>query len=347
MKVIAYPTTTNPPKLVPASSRREWMDVAANKNPYRCLPLSMANSWGWQLLSTSHFIAEWNGGRTAGDIQITHLDGSDHPVTHFGEGTLTWHLGYVFKTEYPYGMYMTGAPNEPSPNIIPLSGLVETHWLPYTSTMNWRFTQPGKFEMKIGQPFCQLYPVDMRLFEDMEEPEIRSMSEVEAKEFHDLYWEWNISRTEFMSEQRQRVTYDPSIWQKNYFQGVHPPDGKRKCPVHTTADGEVESTHRTKPNVPNFVNKDEIGFKTPSVYWERIKEIQEKERQHGIKKMEAEQRERAIRTPTPSQVAPINVSGVDFNTKIELFKQHLTSTIGLTVNVKPATKRKRKVKTKK
>lgn len=277
MKIIAYPTQSDPPKLVQASPKREWMDVATNKNPYRCLPLSMANGWGWQLLSQGHFIAEWNGGKFGKDITITRISGTGIPSSHFGEGTLTWHLGYVFKTEYPYGIYMTGAPNNPKPNAIALSGLVETHWLPYTATMNWRFTHPGRFEMRIGEPFCQLFPVDMTMFQNVM-PEIRSMSEPEAKEFHDLYWEWNLSRSNFMMEHRNGL-HTASDWQKNYFQGTHPPDGTRKCPVHITTDGKEESNHLTKPGVPPFKENITVPFITPDFYWKRIGEISDREQE--------------------------------------------------------------------
>lgn len=338
MKLIAYPTMVNPPKLVRAAARRDWMDDAANKNPYRCLPLSMANAWGWQLLSQGHFIAEWNGGPRHDDVKITNLGGTMNPVAHFGEGTLTWHLGYVFNTEYPYGIYMTGAPNNPKPNVIPLSGLVETHWLPYTATMNWRFTQPGIFEMKIGEPFCHLFPVNMDQFNTIE-PEIRSMNEPEAKEFHDLYWEWNLSRGKFMAEQRQGV-HTSDVWQRHYFRGTHPPDGVKKCPVHINSAGETESNHKTKPNVPEFVDKQTLQFTTPDFYWKRSKEIDEMERQLEKERLQRHQAEQATITtaqtiqPTPTQAKPIEVGNVDFETKMRLFREHLAKVAPLTAKSK-------------
>lgn len=278
MKVIAYVVTGTPDKLRIASSKKKWMDDAVNKNPYRCLPLSMANSWGWEILSSAKFTATWNGGVAASDVKIEVHEGSNAPIAHFGEGTLTWHAGYVFSTPYPYGMYMGGAPNNPKPNAIALSGIIETHWLPYTATMNWRFTQPGSFTMEIGEPYCQIFPVDMNMF-DVAEPEIRTMSE--DQQFYDLYWDWNISRSNYMMERSVPGTdaHDPDEWQRHYFQGRHPkgkvyPEGS-KCPFHTTDAGEQKSTHRTKPNVPEFVDKQTEPFKTIADYNERTKAIRE------------------------------------------------------------------------
>lgn len=316
MKIVAYATEMFPPPLVSGNSRREWMDVSSNKNAYRCLPLSMANGWGWQILTKGSFIAEWNGGSAPSDVKITALEGEGFPVTHFGEGTITWHLGYVFSTPFPYGMYMTGAPNNPKPNVIPLSGVVETHWLPYTATMNWRFTQPGRFEMKIGEPFCQLFPVDMRLFEEVV-PEIRSMDEPQAKEFEDLYWDWNMSRTEFAMEQGMGL-YGPEVWQKHYFKGVHPPDGKRKCPFHTKTDGTEESAHITKPGTPEFVDKRIGPFKTPDSYWTRSKELDER-RAELLKTKKAQ--------PVPTQAVPVirrtTIPTEDFENKVRKYQEQL------------------------
>lgn len=323
MKVIAYPTVNDPPKLVVANSKREWMDNAVNKNPYRCLPLSMANSWGWQILSKSKFIAEWNGGKAPSDVKITPIEGTDFPVPHFGEGTLTWHLGYVFSTPYPYGVYMTGAPNNPKPNVVALSGVVETHWLPYTATMNWRFTQIGSFTMDIGEPFCQVFPVDMSLFENVV-PEIRSMDEADAKEFYDLYWDWNLSRGKFMTEQRVGM-HGAEVWQRHYFQGVHPPDGSRKCPFHTKSDGTVESVHITKPGVPEFTDHRIGPFKTPDYYWQRSKEIAEMEKQY----LEQANRPQGQTTTEPTNAVQVQpqITEEEFEAKVRHFQEQLKITI--------------------
>lgn len=278
MKIIAHPTTTKPCIIRPANPKRPWMDVAGNKNPYRCLPLSMANSWGWEVLSPAKFTAEWNGGQHPNDVKVTVYDGYMAPDGYFGEGTLTWHTGYVFRTPYPYGLYVTGIPNNPKPNAIPLSGVVETHWLAYTFTMNWRFTQPGKFSMDIGEPFCQIFPVDMNTFEDVD-AEIISMED--DAEFRDRYWEWNISRQIFLKE-TEMGEHDATVWQRHYFQGVNPPD-RSKCPIHMNKDGDEESNHRTKPNVPEFVNNVTSEFTAPPYVDERLTDIRDRERKYKEK----------------------------------------------------------------
>lgn len=280
MKLIAYTTSARPCPIQPANSKREWMDDASAKNPYRCLPLSMANSWGWEILSNAKFTATWDGGKGSNAVKVVVHAGTEAPSSHFGEGTLTWHSGYIFKTPYPYGLYVTGAPNYPKPNVIPLSGVVETNWLAYTFTMNWRFTQPGSFTMDIGEPFCQIFPVDMNTFDNVT-PEIRTLH-TDDKEFHDLYWDWNVSRANYMNLRRTPGTPESvsGVWQKHYFQGLYPAGEVNakptKCPFHNTDDGKTESAHGTKPNVPAFVDMQTEPYRTLPEYTERTRETKQK-----------------------------------------------------------------------
>jgi hypothetical protein len=68
MELECYPTTERPPEIVPGRIERDWMDAFAARHAYRCLPLNMANTSGWELLTPVAFTAEWNGGLTQADI---------------------------------------------------------------------------------------------------------------------------------------------------------------------------------------------------------------------------------------------------------------------------------------
>src|SRR5262249_15123574 len=43
----------------PGPSRRHWMD--ANLHTYKCLPLVIANQWGWQVLCPTDVVVSWDG----------------------------------------------------------------------------------------------------------------------------------------------------------------------------------------------------------------------------------------------------------------------------------------------
>jgi hypothetical protein len=232
-KITAYQVIDNPPPIFPAEPTREWMNQTSNKFAYRCLPLVIGNTYGWEIKSNSEFIAKYDGGRGVDAIQILKIAGTNFPQSHFGDGILTWSVGYLFKTEYPYGLYITGGSNVEVSNPIPLTGIVETYWLPFTFTMNWRFTQKGLFHMKPGDTICQIFPVDMAIFDNIstELVHINNNSEL----IND-YREWSRSRTEFNNNPNRL----PKEWQKNYFRGTFPhKEGK-------------EVNHKTNLNVPEF-----------------------------------------------------------------------------------------------
>lgn len=236
MKITAY-EVSGAMEIRPASPSRKWMDESINKNPYRCLPLTMANSYGWELLSKSEIVAEWNGGQLPSDMTVTRVSGKCFPTSHFGEGVLTWHTGYLFRTEAPYGLYVTGSPNEPIHNMTCLSGIVETHWLPFPFTMNWRFTAPGKVTIKEGDVIAHIFPIRLDVFGDMEAEIEKIDANPGLKEQYDA---WSSSRAEFNNRPREN-----NEWQKNYFKGVN-------------LSGNKVEGHKTNPNVPNFSRVDGI-----------------------------------------------------------------------------------------
>lgn len=162
----------------PSSNRREWMDATDERFAYRCLPLSIANAHGWVLCCRGGFEAEWNGGNAEKDVEIFPLD--DGPVDsegHFGYGILTFSPRAVFRTEANHNLWITGPPNSFKDGIQPLSAVIETDWMPYTFSMNWKFTRPNhRIRFEKGDPYCFLFPINRGLAEAME-PALRDLED--------------------------------------------------------------------------------------------------------------------------------------------------------------------------
>jgi hypothetical protein len=160
----------------PASSRRDWMDATGNHFAYRCLPLSIANAHGWVICSGSGFEVEWNGGKEPHDVQVLSLDDeSRSPYGHFGYGILTFNPKAMFRTEPGYNLWITGPPNTFKDGIQALSAVIETDWMPYTFTMNWKITRPQhRIRFEKGEPYCFLFPIPRGLPESME-PQLKDL----------------------------------------------------------------------------------------------------------------------------------------------------------------------------
>lgn len=160
------------PELRPARARRQWMDDFPDRHPYRCLPLAIANSFGWEVISPCDLRIDYNGGPRAADLTITAEDGYwlvEHlAASNFTRGILTLHTGFIFRTEPGWSLLATGPVNEPKDGMAPLTGIVETDWLPYPFTMNYQLTRPGTFRIAKGEPFCHVVPILTQAVEETE-----------------------------------------------------------------------------------------------------------------------------------------------------------------------------------
>jgi len=148
MKLTAYALFPETLPLRAAPPSRDWMDRIPERHAYRCLPLAIANAHGWEVTCVCDFEAAWDGGPHARNVQLRALDGfpnlAQYVVTHFAFGIITFHLTYLFRTEPGWNLVATGPTNLPKDGIAPLTGVIETDWLPYPFTMNWQMTRPGR-----------------------------------------------------------------------------------------------------------------------------------------------------------------------------------------------------------
>src|SRR5690349_12711511 len=109
MDLICYKYDGWQPRIRPGTPRRPWMDDTAERYAYRCLPLTMANSHGWELLSPMAFEARWDGDIHEHSVEVRLDPGySEHlkPVSLFGYGTLTFHIEGIFRTPPGWNLWV-------------------------------------------------------------------------------------------------------------------------------------------------------------------------------------------------------------------------------------------------
>lgn len=228
------------PAIRPAPPDRAWMDAFQDRHAYRCLPLTISNTFGWEILSPCDLTVAWNGGEKVEDLQVT--AGDDYPLlehfakSNFSRGIVTLHTGYIFQTEPGWSLMATGPLNKPLDGLAPLTGVIETDWLPYPFTMNWQVTRPGFFRFAKDEPFCHVFPVRQDMFEDVTlqiaevdaEPGLRERQEAFAKR-----------RGELMAAQAPGANVP--AWGREYFRG-------------TLADGFEAPRHTHKMRLPDPID---------------------------------------------------------------------------------------------
>lgn len=194
---------------------RDWMNATQERYAYRCLPLSIANASGWEIVSPATFEVTWFGGDRKEDLVVK--GGGQFAVSHFGGGTLTFHTGYLFRTEPGWALWVRGRPNAEKRRIVPLEGLVETDWLTFPFTMNWRFTRSGTVRFEKDEPIAFITPVAHAAL-DAYELDVRSIdSDPDLKAAYETR---SAERTGFNTA---LVARDPATmrrgWEKHYVRG--------------------------------------------------------------------------------------------------------------------------------
>jgi len=217
------------------------MEDADERAPYRCLPLVIANQYGWEILSTHRIRASWDGTSGPEGLYVESLDGDGRLLchSHFGEGVLTFQIPFLFKTPPGWNLMVRGPTNSPKDGIVALDGIIETDWAHSTFTMNWRFTRACTVEFALGEPICLFFPIRRGVLE-MFRGEFR-MLEADG-EFENKFREWSASRDRFLSgleKGKQEVVAQG--WQKDYMQTA-----KEKKPLaHPFANENVADRART------------------------------------------------------------------------------------------------------
>lgn len=217
------------------------MDAAAQRAPYRCIPLVVANGFGWELLSPVGFTAIWNGGPGLDGVVVLEDPETVAPArSHFGEGILTFDVPALFRTDPGTDLVVQGPINQPKDAIAPLTGIVESDWGPFAFTMNWKFTRARTaIRFRKGEPFCHVFPVRRGSLEAIQ-PGIRPISA--NPELAAGYAEWNAARRQFNEELKEPDSEARTQkWQKHYLRGVTP-----------RADSAPPS-HRVKTSLKPFV----------------------------------------------------------------------------------------------
>jgi len=251
--------------LVRGPYQRDWMDSTNEQFAYRCLPLVVANQAGWLMPCPVDVTATWNGGPNKADVTLDFgaappagtfnfqmWSGApavqvrdDRVSSHFGSGTVTFSVPYLFRTPPGVNLWVKGPANYFKDGAAPLEGVVETDWAVSSFTMNWKLTRPGlPVHFTRGEPICMIIPVTRGLAEELEPIQTPITADPELMA---AYRKWMEGRNEFLYGLANRAPDAVERgWQKDYFQG-------------RTPRGETFAEHQTRIRLKDFVREPPAG----------------------------------------------------------------------------------------
>lgn len=252
MKLTAYKISKNAMSISPGVKTRKWMDNSVNKYAYRCLPLQIANTFGWDICLIENIIVSWNGGNEQKDLQVNFESINEKPCADsvFGMGIVTFHTGMIFVTDPGWDMYVTGIPNMPV-SIYPLTGIVETDWLQFTFTMNWQLLAPGTFKLTAGTPICRIFPIphdyeiDAVITDLSDNPELAKNYAISADTRRRKVADVRQAYAENRDVGDVKIGKPSTEWEKNYYRGVD-------------RNGKKQYNHHVRRDFPPFKEKDDV-----------------------------------------------------------------------------------------
>ncbi len=165
--------------LLPLPARRSWMD--AQPYAYQCPPLVMANQWGWQITCPAEVSVSWDGSPEPAGVRVEVAPPFAGSIkSQFGQGIITFGPPWLFRTSEGWDLLVKGPSNHWKPNCAPLEGVIETWWLPYTFTLNWKLVSPGTVTFARGEPLAQIVPVPHATFRESTAIELPIASDPDA-----------------------------------------------------------------------------------------------------------------------------------------------------------------------
>ena len=122
---------------------------------YKCLPLTEANRYGYDLYVDEDIDVEWKGGCDIHDV-IVH---SGPAKTHFGIGTFTIDGdGDIWKTPVGYDLMIIPVPNSDHiDQFVSLTALIEADWLHYPWFLSVRLTRPSRILIEKETPLARAF----------------------------------------------------------------------------------------------------------------------------------------------------------------------------------------------
>lgn len=201
MQINLYPNATNKLDVEPAKKMRDWMND--NPHSYRCVPLSVANQIGWDIILDRKIVVAWSGGNEREHVTV--IEGHESAKSHFGSGTVTLDVGYTWHTPENTQLLVMPVPNDDNYNKFQsLTAIIESDKLKYPWFLSIRLINRGYTTIEAGTKLCRVIPISIGNYED-----ITVKIEEEPEEFVE-YRAWQAD------QRNNRPINQP--WQKFYHQ---------------------------------------------------------------------------------------------------------------------------------
>jgi len=167
----------------------------------------MANVYGWELCLKETIKVSWEGGNHNVKVNPENSQWASGGII----GMVSFNLGWRFRTEPGYSLWIGGSPNLIVAGAHALSAIIPSSWWPDEFQMNWAITEIGKeIEFAEGFPFMYFCVIEDSL---LPRTVLQIDDSPESAEFVQ-------SRVDYGREKMRKNTEEPWTWTRGIRTGV-------------------------------------------------------------------------------------------------------------------------------
>jgi hypothetical protein len=191
----------------PTRLKRDWMDSTWQQHAYRCFPIQLGNTIGYELSLPVDLKFRWNGVYNESGDNVEILSGRKYVYTARGHATVSIKTGITFRTPENITMLQIPAPNFFSPDYQAFTTLVSTSWYYQELPSAIRVLTFNKdITIKAGEPYATLIPISLGDLQNIE-------LELKDLEYRKFDADYNAKRNEAFEEIRKQNKW--TDWYRN------------------------------------------------------------------------------------------------------------------------------------
>lgn len=145
--------------------KRDWMDKTWESHAYKCFPLNITNSIGYEISPPEDIVFIWDGVDDTSPDHIKILEGEKYCSTSRGNATLTFVTGIVFETDQNVSMMNMPVPNYFREDFQVFSTIISTSWYRQMMPSVIKLMKENKeVVIKAGEPVATIIPLSLNSF---------------------------------------------------------------------------------------------------------------------------------------------------------------------------------------
>jgi hypothetical protein len=142
--------------------KREWMEQTWEKHAYKCFPVSLANTLGYEISAPVDISFIWDGISDTTPDHVKILSGEEYAYSGRSNATVSFITGFVIKSDNNTSFLHMPVPNMFNTSYQTFTTLISTSFLDQEFPSAIRITEPNKvITIKAGEPFATLIPISL------------------------------------------------------------------------------------------------------------------------------------------------------------------------------------------